>query len=248
LRFPNFTLPLIIRAFMIKLTSLFLALTLSAVVADEAKNYAVQPVPRDAGWLTRHESFNAISKQGKAPLVFLGDSITQGWSGKGKEAWANTWAPMGAVNFGIGGDRTEHVLWRLENGNFDGLKPKLVVLMIGTNNMANLDDQAIANGVIKCVGAIRTRLPATKILLLAIFPRSPKATDPVRARLKHINEIIAKLDDGGKTVRFLDIGAKFLDANGDIPVDIMPDALHPNSKGYQIWADAVQPVVAAMME
>jgi len=123
---------------MTKLATLFLALTLATVVAEEARNYAVSPVPRDAGWMTRHQSFNAISKEGKAPLVFLGDSITQGWSGKGKAAWEKAWAPLGAANFGIGGDRTEHVLWRLDNGNFDGLKPKLIVLMIGTNNTGHV--------------------------------------------------------------------------------------------------------------
>ena len=109
------------------------ALVASLVTAAAAPNYAVQPVLHP-GTEKRHESFNVISKQGEAQLVFLGDSITHGWEGKGKAIWTKEWAPLKAANFGIGGDRTEHVLWRLEHGNFDGLKPKAIVLMIGTNN------------------------------------------------------------------------------------------------------------------
>jgi len=241
-----------------------------AVVAPAPPDEPTIPAPKGideaskARFLARHEGFlkDKAAALAKGPIQFvaIGDSITDGWRGTpkpedpiqrgGKPVWDKTFGSYNPYNIGIGGDRTQHVLWRIENGELDGLvpNPKLAMLMIGTNNMANPDDEAIAQGVIKCVEAIRAKLPATKILLLAIFPRSPKATDPARARLKHINEIIAKLDDGGKTVRFLDIGTKFLDANGDIPIDIMPDALHPNSKGYQIWADAVQPVVAEMMK
>jgi len=261
LRFPNFTLPLIIRAFMIKLTSLFLSLTLSAVVADEAKNYAVQPVPRDAGWLTRHESFNAISKQGKAPLVFLGDSITQGWSGKGKEAWANTWAPMGAVNFGIGGDRTEHVLWRLENGNFDGLKPKLVVLMIGTNNTGHVgrpqkelsgalyqcSAEQTAAGVKAVIAKLQSKLPETKVLMLGIFPRGADKNDKMRQQNEATNSIIAKLANDSK-VYFMDIGKTFLAADGTLSKEIMPDLLHLNEKGYDMWTQAIVGKVTELMK
>ena len=115
-----------------RITSL-VALVASLVAASAATNYAIQPVLHP-GTEKRHESFNEISKKGEAQLVFLGDSITHGWDGKGKAVWEKTWAPLKAANFGIGGDRTEHVLWRLEHGNFDGLKPKEIVLMIGTNN------------------------------------------------------------------------------------------------------------------
>ncbi|MCB1093710.1 MAG: GDSL family lipase, partial [Verrucomicrobiae bacterium] len=101
--------------------------------AQDAKNLAISPALHP-GTDKKHESFNEISKLGEAELVFLGDSITAGWSGKGQEVWKKYWEPLKAANFGIGGDRTEHILWRLQHGNYDGLKPKLTVLMIGTNN------------------------------------------------------------------------------------------------------------------
>jgi lysophospholipase L1-like esterase len=241
-----------------------------APVVAPPKDDPITPAPKGfddkskASFLARHEGFlkdkAAALANGPIQFVAVGDSITDGWRGVpkpedpnprgGKLVWDKTFGAYNPYNIGIGGDRTQHVLWRIDNGELDGItpNPKVAMLMIGTNNIGNPDDQAIANGVIKCVESIHSHLPATKILLLGIFPRSAKATDPARARIKHINEIIAKLDDGGKTVRYLDIGSKFLDANGDLPVDIMPDALHPNAKGYQIWADAVQPVVAEMMK
>ncbi len=116
-----------------RLASLVALACLLSGCASLSPNYAIQPVLHP-GTEKRHESFNEISKKGEAQLVFLGDSITHGWEGKGKAVWENHWAPLKAANFGIGGDRTEHVLWRLEHGNFDGLKPKAIVLMIGTNN------------------------------------------------------------------------------------------------------------------
>lgn len=244
-----------------KLASLFLAFTLSAVVAEGAKNRAISLVPRDAGWMTRHESFNVISKEGKAPLVFLGDSITQGWSGKGKAAWEKAWAPLGAANFGIGGDRTEHVLWRLDNGNFDGLKPKLIVLMIGTNNTGHVgrpqkelngtiyqcNAAQTAEGVKAIIAKLRTKLPETKILLLAIFPRGATKDDKMRKQNEATNAIIAKLGDGSK-VHFLDIGKTFLAEDGTLSKDIMPDLLHLNEKGYDMWVQAIQSKVAELMK
>ena len=110
-----------------------LGLLSPAFALEPGKSLALSPAPHP-GKEAMHESFNEISKQGDAKLVFLGDSITAGWSGKGKDVWTKYWAPMDAANFGIGGDRTEHILWRLQNGNYDGLSPKLTVLMIGTNN------------------------------------------------------------------------------------------------------------------
>lgn len=250
-----------IPASMTKLATLFLALTLATVVAEEAKNYAVSPVPRDAGWMTRHQSFNAISKEGKAPLVFLGDSITQGWSGKGKAAWEKAWAPLGAANFGIGGDRTEHVLWRLDNGNFDGLKPKLIVLMIGTNNTGHVgrpqkelngaiyqcSAEQTAEGVKAIVSKLQSKLPETKILLLGIFPRGASKDDKMRQQNESTNALIAKLDDGSK-IHFLDIGKTFLAEDGTLSKDIMPDLLHLNEKGYDLWVQAIQGKVTELMK
>jgi lysophospholipase L1-like esterase len=120
--------------------------------------------------------------------------------------------------------------------------------MIGTNNLGSNTNEEIAAGVTRIVHTLHERLPQTKVLLLAIFPRGAKAEDPNRARIKAINEELAKLDDGGKTVKYLDIGPKFLEADGTLPKEIMPDALHPNEKGYEIWAEAMGPTLAELMQ
>ena len=229
--------------------------------ADQAKNLATSPVPRDAGWMKRHESFNVISKEGKAPLVFLGDSITQGWSGKGKAAWEKYFAPLGAANFGIGGDRTEHVLWRLQNGNYDGLKPKLTVLMIGTNNTGhqgrpqkelndaiyNCTADQTAEGVAAIVKLLREKQPQMKILLLGIFPRGATTEDAMRKQNAATNAIISKLADG-QNVHFLDIGDTFLQPDGVLPKEIMPDLLHLNEAGYEKWSQAILPKVNELLK
>lgn len=209
---------------------------------------AIEPRPRDAKWVQRHEGFVKIAKQGGVDLLFMGDSITDGWRGGGKKVWQANFAPLKAANFGIGGDRTQHVLWRMLNGELDGIQPKLVVLMIGTNNLRSNSDEEITEGVTTIVREFQKRTPQSKILLLGIFPRAVEASDPARARIKNINAMIAKLDDGGKKVRYLDIGQKFLTDDGTLTKEIMPDALHPNEKGYEIWAAAIVDVVNEMLK
>ncbi len=232
------------------LLSLICLLTASAASAQDAVlSKALTPVPRpEPGLMQRHESFNEISKKGEAQLVFLGDSITQGWGGAGKDAWAKTWEPMQPANFGIGGDRTEHVLWRLENGNYDGLKPKLTVLMIGTNNTGHRKDPAAdtAAGVKAIVEKLRTKQPQMKVLVLGVFPRGATAEDPARVRTNEINALLPALADG-KEVFFMDIGKTFLEADGTLSKDIMPDFLHLSPKGYDLWATAIAPKVKELM-
>jgi len=198
--------------------------------------------------MARHESFNATSKKGEAQLVFLGDSITQGWEGEGKAAWAKAWEPLKPANFGIGGDRTEHVLWRLENGNYDGLKPKLTVLMIGTNNTGHRQDPAVdtAAGVKAIVEKLRSKQPQMKVLVLGVFPRGEKPADPLRVRTNEINQLLPALDDR-KNVFFLDIGKTFLQPDGSLSKEIMPDFLHLSPKGYELWTAAIQPKVQELM-
>ncbi len=190
-----------------------------------------------------HETFLDRAKRGGIDLLFLGDSITQGW--EQNATWERYYAPRKALNFGIGGDRTEHVLWRLANGELEGIKPKVVVLMIGTNNLGNKEsaEDTIA-GVKAVVAKLRDKMPETKILLLAVFPRTDR---PLTNEIKQVNEAISKLD-GGKHVKYLDIGDKFLAPDGTLPKEVMPDALHPNEKGYQIWAEAMAPTLNEMMK
>ena len=199
------------------------------------------------GFVSAHERFVAIAKEGKTDLVFLGDSITAGWGGQ-KAIWEKSFGAYRPANFGIGGDRTQHVFWRITNGELDGIKPKAAVLMIGTNNSGSDSAEGIASGVTKIVETIRAKLPDTKILLLAVFPRGPKAEgNAQREKLKQVNAIIAKLDDG-KSVFYLDIGDKFLQPDGTLTKEIMPDFLHLSPKGYQIWADSIETKLAALMK
>lgn len=196
-----------------------------------------------ARFMATHEKFVAIAKEGKAQVVFLGDSITAGWAGGGKEVWDKSFGQWNPANFGIGGDRTQHVLWRIENGELDGIKPKVAAIMIGTNNTGGDSVEAIASGVTKIVTTVRAKLPTTQILLLAVFPRGGKPDGKLGAgyeKIKEINSIIAKLDDK-KTVHYLDIGDKFIQGKDALSAEIMPDFLHLSPAGYQIWADAITP-------
>jgi len=215
-----------------------------------AVNAAIIPVPRTdpTNWLARHEGFVREAQKGGIDILFMGDSITDGWRNRGLTVWSQYYAPRHAANFGIGGDRTEHVLWRLENGELDGIKPKVIVLMIGTNNTGkdrNSVPEIIA-GVQAVVGELRAKLPDSKVLLLGIFPRSALG-DLQRAQVALVNTVIAKLDDG-KMVKYLDIGPKFLEADGTLPRSIMPDLLHPNRQGYEIWAEAMGPTLDEMLK
>lgn len=207
----------------------------------------ITPVIKNEGFKKRHDGFVEIAKKGDADLLFMGDSITDGWRGGGKKVWDATFAPLKAINFGIGGDQTQHVLWRIENGELEVIKPKLMVLMIGTNNGGDSKED-VALGITTIVKETQKRLPDTKILLLAIFPRGEKAeNNKARAKNMEVNQIIQKQYEGDKMVKYMDIGDKFLDEKKDLPKDIMPDFLHPNAKGYQIWADAILPTVKDMM-
>jgi len=207
-------------------------------------------------WMARHEAFVEQAKQGGVDILFMGDSITDFWRNRGSNVWNQYYAGRHAANFGIGGDRTQHVLWRIEHGELDGIKPKVAVLMIGTNNTGTDSPEDIARAIGMILQDIRTRIPETKVLLLGIFPRGPRpnstpATEDSAKRMEVIhavNDLIAKYDDGGKTVKYLDIGDKFLGPDGKIPSAIMPDQLHPSAQGYQIWADAMNPTLDAMMQ
>ena len=224
-----------------RLAALVLGLQFGLVSA--LAHSAIEPAPRtDKGWVDRQASFNATvaADGGKAQLIFIGDSITQGWEGEGKEVWAKHYAHRNAINLGIGGDRTQHVLWRLDNGNLAGLKPKAAVVMIGTNNSNGEDNspEQIVDGVRAIVDKLRTKLPGTKVLLVAIFPRAENF-NAQRGKLAQINQVLRRLADD-KTVFWADFGHKFLNDDGTMPRELMPDYLHLSKAGYQIWADSIE--------
>lgn len=240
--------------------ALLLALPLAHAQAPQSKIDASAPIEKNdpSGkfqWM--HKSFLARAKQ-PMDILFIGDSITEGWN-KAPHVWNHFYGMHRPANFGIGGDKTENVVWRIENGELDGAKPKVVILMLGTNNSAQNTGEEIAAADKKIVEMIRAKIPAAKVMLLAIFPRDSrrdaqgKIADTTLADTKirkeaiaTANALLAKLDDG-KMVRFLDIGDKFLGQDGKIPWTLMPDQLHPTAAGYQLWAEAIQPLLTQMM-
>lgn len=204
-------------------------------------------------WLPRHEQKRQEARDllaaGKAPqLVFIGDSITQGWEKEGREVWARHYALHHALNLGFGGDRTENVLWRLQHGALDGLAPKVVVLMVGTNNAGHRAEnpETTAAGIRRLVDEIRQRLPATQVLLLAVFPREEQPTGSLRRINDRVNQIIRGYADG-RNVHFLNLNAALANADGTLSRDVMPDLLHLSDKGYALWQRAMDPVLAPLL-
>ena len=222
-----------------------LLIAFTTITAAEPHS-AIKPVPRSGGWMTRHESFNKRVAQGKVDLVFIGDSITQAWEGSGKAAWAKYYGTRNAVNLGIGGDRTQHVIWRLDNGNLKDITPKAAVIMIGTNNSGSNTPAEIADGVKVIVEQIRKMSPNTKILLLAVFPRGTNNADTRRKVNQGANAIFKNLADS-KHVHYLDIGQHFLTDDGTLTREIMPDLLHLSPKGYNIWAESIEKSLAKLL-
>ena len=222
---------------------------LAALVAGSvyAQQLSTTPVPRDEGWKKRVERDVATAKQGGWELVFIGDSITDFWQNRGKAEWNKYFGQYKALNLGISADRTEHVLWRLDNGELDGYQPKLFVVMIGTNNNGHRKpEQERTADTVAGIKAILDKLgqkaPQSKVLLLAIFPRGATPQDGCRLRNEAVNAEIKKFADN-KRVIWMNINDKLLQPDGTLSKDIMPDLLHPNAKGYAIWAEAIAPVV-----
>jgi beta-glucosidase len=211
------------------------------------KHSAVTPAHRLDWWGLRHQQILERIKEGHVDLIFIGDSITHGWENKGSKIWDQYYGKRNAVNMGFGGDTTQHVLWRLEHGEIDGISPKVAVVMIGTNNSNGDDNTAeeIADGIKAICQTLRTKLPRTKILLMAIFPREHEPS-PQREKNDKASQIASKIADG-KMIHYININDKFLAEDGSLSKKIMPDYLHPNSKGYKIWAEAIEPELAKMM-
>jgi lysophospholipase L1-like esterase len=215
----------------------------------------VDPVPRDrdfswmpkAEWEKLHAEFSAIAAKGEAKLVFHGDSLLGGarWS----EAWKKEFGPFEPAYFGMGGDRTQNLLWRLENGEIGALKPKVVVLLIGTNNIYTTprDIEDTARGIIACARKLNTAYPEAKILVLGVFPRDEDPKSPIREKIRKINELVAAVDDG-KSIFVQDIGGIFLEADGRLSRETAPDQLHFKEEGNRRWAEAIAPFVREHMK
>jgi len=192
-------------------------------------------------WMPRHEEKLAL-KSTNPELVFIGDSITHNWEKDGAAVFAEEYAKYRTLDLGFGGDHTENVLWRLQHGEIDGLKPKLIVVMIGTNNTGDRQEDPVttAEGIHAILDEIRTRTPAARVLLLAVFPRDEKPDSRLRRINEGVNSLIAKFSDNAN-IHFLNLNSSFLQPDGTLTREVMPDLLHPNENGYRIWARAMGP-------
>jgi lysophospholipase L1-like esterase len=218
----------------------------------------ITPEPRQSVfWLNRFDEINRRIEQGSIDLLFVGDSITHFWEGTiypkdsephgtaGQVVWDEYYSQRNAANIGIGGDKIEHILWRLDHGNIDGISPKLIVLLAGTNNAEDNTAAEIADGIVAIIDKLQLKLPDSKILLLSIFPRGEHPND-LRTILANASETAAARIADRDKVLYMDIAANFLSNDGILSPDIMPDALHPNEQGYRIWAESIEPIVSEL--
>lgn len=197
-----------------------------------------------ASFINTHNTFVSVAKKNEAEVVFLGDSITAHWSKRYGQHFQDEFGKYKAVNFGIGADRTQHVLWRVQNGEFDGFTPKAVVLMIGTNNTRKNPPSEVASGIRNIVAAIHNASPDTTVLLHAIFPRGSAAANQHNAE---VNREIAGLHDG-RGVHFVNINDRLLTDNGSISRQQMPDFLHLSASGYRVWADGIRATLSSIVQ
>lgn len=193
-------------------------------------------------WQQRHQQKRSELQKINEPLdiLFIGDSITHEWEAEGDEYWQQHFAHRKTFNLGFAGDRTEHLLWRIQNSGVDKRSPRWIVLLIGTNNAGHRLDppEDIAAGVLTILDELHQRLPTSKVLLMAIFPRSRNTNKPMRQRIDATNTLIRNFADG-KQIHWLDINNQFLTKDGVLLESVMPDLLHLNAAQYDKWAQAV---------
>ena len=221
--------------------------------ADHVPNLAATPVAQDAAWTAdwwhkRHRDKREEASKRDIDLVFIGDSITHSWENDGASVWRKFYRKRNALNLGFSGDRTEHVLWRLQNGAIDNMSPSLVVVMIGTNNTGHRMDPAAhtADGIQRIVAECRKRLPDAQVLVLGVFPRHHSPHNEMRLRNVAINELLLDLDQL-EHVHYLDLGERFVNADGTLRDDLMPDLLHLNRNGYRAWALGMEPTIKRLL-
>jgi len=250
---------------LIYFTLILVACALQLLAADSdiatTTNSAIEPKPKIENdfydWHKRHDAVLKTQKEmlstSKGPeIVLIGDSITHMWGGepksnvvRGAKAWEATFGKTPVLNMGFGWDRTQNVLWRLENGEFEGLAPKWVVLCIGTNNLTGTKNarentpSEIVEGIIMICDKIQQRAPQAKLIVMGVLPRGEKAENPFRAKIKSINDLLAKAIPEKQGVQFLDISEKLLAADGTLTKEMMPDGTHPSEKAYAIWGQVL---------
>jgi lysophospholipase L1-like esterase len=223
---------------------------LSSAATTVRPNTAVVPAPPShLKWRERAEVVlrRAADHSGGCDIVFLGDSITEFWESSGTDVWQRYYGRRKCLNLGVSGDRTQCLLWRFERGQLAGLKPKLIVLMIGTNNCNNDDntEAELVAGVQAVITQLRKHLPESKILLLGIFPRG-ETFSPQRGKIAQVNQALARLG-GTNHVYYLDIGSQLMERDGSISRAVMPDYLHLSERGYELWAEAMEPEVKRLL-
>lgn len=230
---------------------LFTALLLAPVALGRD---STQPTPRLVEyewmpldeWYRRHADDIEVARAGQAEILFLGDSITQGW--EHSSSYKRRFSQYDPANFGVGGDRTENLLWRLQHGAVGNLDPKAIVLLIGVNNFGQRNDspEAVFEGVKANVELLKASFPKANILVLGILPWGENPDDPNRLRAKAANELLESLE--AERVRIADVGSRFLEADGSISKDVMADFLHPTDEGYQRLTDAVLPILTPWLQ
>lgn len=199
-----------------------------------------------AQWYRFHAEDVEVAEAGGVNVLWLGDSITEGW--KGQAVWEERIAPLGSANFGIGGDTTSEVLWRLRHGAAGKLDPQVVVLLIGTNNFHFNGDapSEVVGGVAAVLGELQARFPRARVLLLGLFPREENPAGETRRKVAAVNRGLPGLADGERVV-YRDLGPLFLEADGRISPEVMPDFLHLSAEGYRRWAEGVLPLVESWL-
>jgi lysophospholipase L1-like esterase len=232
----------------------------TALPAGEGVNPATVPVGKlemdGYNWEDRHAAVMTVKDQIEPEIVLIGDSITHFWGGqpddgkaRGREAWAALFGERKVLNLGFGWDRTQNVLKRIELGELDGLDPKVIVIHIGTNNLAGTPQARaatpaqIAEGITAVVDRAQAKCPNAKVILMAVFPRGKDATNPHRTSIAEINRLLAPLAQKSR-VTLLDITDRWLAPDGSVSTDLMPDSLHPNEKGYGVWSEALRPLLS----
>lgn len=221
-------------------------------LADDAAATTAMPLDDDIStyWAMRNrQNLERIAAGERARVLFLGDSVTDLLSiGLGRPLWDEFFVPLGAANFAVGGATTSHVLWQIETGQVERMAPRLIVVLIGSNNLAvGQSPAATARGITRIVFELQSRLPQSRILLLGILPRQAGPSEPIRAKILQVNRAIAGLDDGA-ALRFLDFSARFLERDGTLSPLVMPDYLHPSLLGYTIYGTSIWPTLLSMLE